>query len=102
MDEDDAPCRPSRPKKNTYKFYMGNNVHREVVISSNFDSGNIELVRQVNEFYYRLAAVPDAVTAFRPKKTWFYFRVRAYRNCRLKFVVENIDILLPAYEVLQR
>jgi len=33
--------RPNRPKKNTYKFYMGNNVHREVVISSNFDSGNI-------------------------------------------------------------
>jgi hypothetical protein len=79
---------------------MGNNVHREVVISSNFDSGNIELLRQINEFYYRLAAVSDGGSQF-ARKTWFYFKVRAYRNCRLKLVVENVDILTPAYEVAQ-
>lgn len=75
---------------------MGNNVHREVVISSNFDSGNIELLRQVNEFYYRLAAVSDTGAQL-ARKTWFYFKVRAYRNCRLKLVVENVDVLSPAY-----
>lgn len=48
MSEDEEITYQKKQKKNSYKFFMGNNVHREVVISSCFDSGNIELVRQVN------------------------------------------------------
>lgn len=37
---------PQRSKKNTYRFSTGQLGH-QIVISSNFDSGNIELVKQI-------------------------------------------------------
>jgi hypothetical protein len=77
---------------------MGNSTStREIFISSNFDSGNIELIKQVTETHvtpninkYRLAPVPDYDTQSRTKKTWFYFKARAPRYVKLKIVIENV------------
>lgn len=44
------PGESSRSKKNSYRFSLGSSTStREIFLSSNFDSGNIELVKQLSE-----------------------------------------------------
>ena len=49
------------PKK--YKFYLGSK-ERYIIISSDFDSGNISLVRQISEFQVYHAYLSTGWLAF--------------------------------------
>lgn len=50
MNKNKSNKEDSGPPPNFYKFYLGSR-ERYIHINSNFESGNIQLVRQMSEFY---------------------------------------------------
>ena len=101
--EDEAP-QPPRPHKNTYEFNLERG--RKVTISSNFDNGNISLVKQVAELHvrvslwqYRLEAVSDSRgKGSIGRKTWFHFCASVPKGFKVRFTLENVTIYEAMYE----
>lgn len=101
------------PPPASYKFYLGSR-ERYIHISSDFESGNIQLVRQMSEFnvslliiQYRLSCIDDGVkTNHRVNsKSWFYFRVHGFpKNTKGRFTVSRVQTLMAVYvpKLLQR
>ena len=92
-----------------YKFYLGSR-ERYIHICSDFEAGNIRLVRQMSQFNvyiplikYRLSCIDDGVkTEHRVNsKSWFYFRVFGFpKNTKGKFTVSRVQTLMAVYVLL--
>lgn len=107
---DTSPNKSSSPSKKInrnlcpprkFKFYLGSR-ERYITISSDFDSGNIDVVRQISEFQYRLSSVHDgSFTDHRVNsKSWFFFSVVGFpANTKGKFIVGKVQTLQGMYYV---
>lgn len=73
------------PQHSTFKF-------EEIEFSSDFDSGNLHRVEQVEEKYFALWVGPDCCNTLCEKsmRTWFYFNVCASGN--YKFTIKNLNL----------
>jgi hypothetical protein len=45
--------------KQTHQYYLGGSKDRTIIISSEFDSGNLGDVKQVSDFSYRITSASD-------------------------------------------
>lgn len=45
--------------KQTHQYYLGGSRERYIVISSDFDSGNMSEAKQVSDFSYRITSATD-------------------------------------------
>ena len=93
--------KPQKPAKR-YKFFLGSR-ERYILINCDFESGNIELVRQISEFQYRLTSVFDGTNTDHRvnSKSWFYFCVTGFpRKTKGRFFVTKVQTLSSIYYVL--
>lgn len=65
-----------------------------IEISSDFDSGNIESVKELEKNWFGLWTGPDASLSTRPSncKSWFYFKVSSKTEKPLKFTIKNLNL----------
>ena len=90
-------------KKNHYTFNIDND--RQIEISSNFENGNISLVKQIHELYvphswsqYILESISD-IEYQQSKKSWFYFRIKSTKGIKVRLIVQNVNIYETIFEV---
>ena len=81
MKKKDNDKNQKQPRR--YKFFLGSR-ERYILINCDFESGNIELIRQISEFQYRLASVHDGTNTDHRvnSKSWFYFSVTGFPKRR--------------------
>lgn len=82
--------------KQTHQYYLGGLCERYIVISSDFDSGNLGDVKQISDFSYRITSASDCAGTPHEGNTrsWFYFSVKGFpANTRGRFIVAKVNIL---------
>lgn len=78
-----------------FKFFLGSR-ERHILIDCDFEAGNIDLVRQISEFQYRLASVYDGTNTNHRvnSKSWFYFSVTGFpRKTKGRFFITKVQTL---------
>lgn len=80
------------PQRNVFQFSEND---KTVTFSSDFDAGNMMKVSRygVNNYQIWTAADCEGMEVEGISKSWFYFSVQGFKECKVIFVLNRIQVL---------